>query len=289
MEETKPKLHQKLKKPYRLVVLKEDSLEEVGSFRLTPLSLYILFSSLFVGLAIIVALTIIFTPVKRWIPGYGDGQMHPQVTKLRAKITDMEKQMELQKRYTESIRKMLTGDVLHEEIGQEKIAVQDSLKDVARIEEDELLRQSYLTGEGLVNTSTTGSSEVLSEIPLERMIFTVPAIGQTSAGYSIEDNHLGIDIIAPRNTPIRAAMDGFVFFSDWTLETGNSIGIMHAHNVVTFYKHNSTLLKKAGQYVRAGEAIAIIGNTGTMTSGPHLHFELWHKGKAVDPAKYIRF
>jgi len=89
--------------------------------------------------------------------------------------------------------------------------------------------------------------------------------------------------------PIKCVLDGYVVISDWTRETGNTIGIQHANNTMTFYKHNSTLLKKAGEFVKAGEAIAVIGNTGDLTDGPHLHFELWYKGQAVDPAEYVRF
>ena len=84
-------------------------------------------------------------------------------------------------------------------------------------------------------------------------------------------------------------MDGYVISSDWTLATGNTIGIQHTNDIITWYKHNSSLLKKAGDYVKAGEAVAIIGNTGDLTDGPHLHFELWHSGKAVDPEDYIQF
>ena len=104
-----------------------------------------------------------------------------------------------------------------------------------------------------------------------------------------DQDHNGLDILAPKNTPIKAVMDGVVILSDWTLETGNTIGIMHDNQVMSFYKHNSSLLKKNGAIVRAGEAIAIIGNTGTLSSGPHLHFELWYKGKPVDPSRYINF
>lgn len=290
MEESPDKRPRKLKKPYRLVVLKEDSLEEVGSYRLTPLGLYVLFSSLFVGLSIVVALLIIFTPLKRWIPGYGEGSSHTEMVRLRSRIGEMEKQLLMQERYTESIRRMLTGDVTtteNEITGQ--TTLNDSLLQVSRIEEDEILRQSYLLGEGLPETAGPVRESTSASIPLAQLLFTPPVTGEISAGFTPEDNHLGIDIIAPRNTPVKAAMDGFVVFSDWTLETGNSIALLHDNHVVTFYKHNSMLLKKAGQFVRAGEAIAIIGNTGTMTSGPHLHFEIWHKGKAVDPARYVRF
>lgn len=111
--------------------------------------------------------------------------------------------------------------------------------------------------------------------PLESMFLTTPLSGQVSASFSLAKKHYGTDIIAPKNTPIRAVADGFVVSSDWTLETGNTIAIQHANNVVSFYKHNSSLLKKTGEKVKTGEAIAIIGNTGEQTTGPHLHFELW--------------
>jgi len=121
------------------------------------------------------------------------------------------------------------------------------------------------------------------------MYFTSPLNGEVAAAFMPDKGHYGIDILAPKNTAIKAAMDGYVFFSDWTLETGNTIGIQHTNNVITFYKHNATLLKKAGNFVRAGEGVAIIGNTGELTNGPHLHFELWHKGKPVDPGEYVDF
>jgi murein DD-endopeptidase MepM/ murein hydrolase activator NlpD len=289
MEESPKKQQGKLKKPYRLVILKEDSLEEVGSYRLTPLGLYVLFSSLFVGLSILVALLIIFTPMKRWIPGYGEALADTELTRMRTKIESMENQLEMQKRYTDNIRRILTGDV-KSTIEEEKPATfNDSLLQVSRIEEDELLRQNFMLGEGLQQNAAIPKESGPCAVPLAQILFTAPVTGQISAGFMPDKDHIGIDIIAPKNTPIKAALDGFVVFADWTLETGNSIGIMHDNQIVTFYKHNSMLLKKIGNHVRAGEAIAIIGNTGTMTSGPHLHFELWHKGKPVDASRYIRF
>ncbi|HRF40345.1 MAG TPA: M23 family metallopeptidase, partial [Saprospiraceae bacterium] len=126
------------------------------------------------------------------------------------------------------------------------------------------------------------------DVPLEQMFFSPPIKGKISAGFDADKKHYGTDVVAPQNTAIKSAMDGYVFFSDWTLETGNTIGIQHANNVITFYKHNSALLKKNGAFVKAGEAIAIIGNTGTKTSGTHLHFELWHKGRPVNAVDYVK-
>lgn len=283
------RLRQRLKKPYRLVILKEDSLEEVGAYTLTPLSLYVLLSSLFVGLASVVVILIVFTPLKRWIPGYGDASMDPELISLRSKVDDMTRQLELQKRYTDNIRQILTGEVRTEQPKETQGFVQDSLKDVKRVEEDQLLRNNFQLGEGLRNQSSTPSTTPTKQTPLERLHFTPPLKGEVSAGFMPDKDHNGVDVLAPKNTPIKAAMDGFVILSDWTLETGNTIGIMHESQVVTFYKHNSSLLKKRGSFVRAGEAIAIIGNTGTLSSGPHLHFELWYQGKPVDPVRFISF
>ena len=104
-----------------------------------------------------------------------------------------------------------------------------------------------------------------------------------------EIKHYGVDILAPKSSPINSIMDGYVFSSGWDLETGYTIGVQHEGNILSFYKHNSILLKEKGTFVQAGEAIAIIGNTGTLSSGPHLHFELWHSGKPLNPEDFLNF
>ena len=134
--------------------------------------------------------------------------------------------------------------------------------------------------------------QVKSESPnqkLEHLYLVPPVKGTISAGFSEAQSHFGIDVLAPKSTPIKAILDGHVIFSDWTLETGNTIGIQHNNNMVSIYKHNSSLLKKMGSFVKAGEAVAVIGNTGTISSGPHLHFELWVDGLPIDPQKFINF
>jgi murein DD-endopeptidase MepM/ murein hydrolase activator NlpD len=127
-------------------------------------------------------------------------------------------------------------------------------------------------------------------IQLKDMRFTTPISGTVVSTFNPKkNNHLGVDIVAPKNTPVKAVMDGWVISSDWTLKSGHTIAIQHSNDLVSFYKHNSALLKRAGSYVRAGEAIAIIGNSGELTDGPHLHFELWHQGTPIDPLNYVRF
>jgi len=137
--------------------------------------------------------------------------------------------------------------------------------------------------------SILAKSSSQKSVSLDKVYFLPPLTGPVSAKYEPSSKHYGIDILAPKNTPIKATLDGFVIQSDWTMDAGNTIGLQHDNNIVTFYKHNSTLLKKIGERVKAGEAIAIIGNSGELTDGPHLHFEIWHQGKSINPADFVEF
>jgi murein DD-endopeptidase MepM/ murein hydrolase activator NlpD len=101
--------------------------------------------------------------------------------------------------------------------------------------------------------------------------------------------HYGVDIVSKQNEAVKVVLDGTVLFSAWTLETGYVIAVQHSRNIVSIYKHNSAILKKTGDYVRASEPIAIVGETGELATGPHLHFELWSDGNPVDPKEYITF
>ena len=124
---------------------------------------------------------------------------------------------------------------------------------------------------------------------LINIAFYAPLKGLISDSFNIQNEHFGVDVLAAENQAIKASLGGTVVFSDWTSETGYSIAIQHDNNLISFYKHNSVLLKKTGELVKAGDVIAIIGNSGEFSSGPHLHFEMWHKGKAIDPEHHILF
>jgi murein DD-endopeptidase MepM/ murein hydrolase activator NlpD len=124
---------------------------------------------------------------------------------------------------------------------------------------------------------------------LQDISFFPPIKGIVTEKFDAKTKHLGVDLVAQANEPIKAIADGTVVFASWTEDTGNVIGIQHQGNIVSFYKHNAALLKKQGDFVRAGDVIAIIGNTGRLSSGPHLHFEIWYKGNAINPEKFISF
>ncbi len=283
-----------LRQDYRLTVMNNETFEEVGAYKLSALNLYIILSAIIVAVAILVISLIVFTPIKRYIPGYGDLSQQTEAIRLNKEVLAFEKELDAHGKYTENFRRMLVGDVIEDSTAnqaQEADEIPDSLLNVDRIEEDEMLRQEIEHNEMIEQQALLGKTAnyIPKDIPLEQIYFIPPVNGLVSEGYAIDKKHYGVDILAPKNTPILAALDGYVFTSDWTLETGNTIGIQHRNNIITFYKHNSSLLKKVGDQVKAGEAVAVVGNTGTLSNGPHLHFELWHNGHHVNPEDYIHF
>ncbi|MBK6998171.1 MAG: M23 family metallopeptidase [Lewinellaceae bacterium] len=290
-------LMDKLRDKYRLVIMNDDTFEEVTSVKLTPLAVYIGLSSLIVGTAILVTMLIIWTPLKRYIPGYGDFTRDSEIAELTGKVASLENEIEAHRRYNDNIRKILTGDLadMSEESvkkqGQPENPADTMPKDIDRIPEDEKLRAAVATGTFTSDPKAAAAplASLGREIPLEQLFFMPPVSGEVTAKFDLSKTHFGIDVSAPKNTAVKSAADGSVISAGYTVETGYSIAVQHPNNVVTIYKHNSVLLRREGDNVKAGEAIAIIGNSGENTSGPHIHFELWHKGRAVDPALYINF
>ncbi len=284
---------EKLKHNYRLVIMNNETFEEIGSYQLSLLNVYIIISSIVVIVTILVSSIIVFTPIKTYIPGFGDVKAHKEILKLNKDLDELLVIVDAQKKYNDNIRSILQGEVVQTEEAAEAATniPLDSLTNVDRIVEDDLLRKEMELDELLQERELLSKTVSYSpnDVPLEQMYFIPPATGVVSENFAPDIKHYGIDILAPKNTPVKVVMDGYVFTADWTLETGNTIGVQHPNNLITFYKHNSSLLKDVGTYVKAGEAIAIMGNSGELSTGPHLHFEIWHKGKPVNPSDYIIF
>jgi len=271
---------------YRLVLRKDDTLEEVGSYRLTLLNLYILLSSIVLVAMGLMAVVIFFTPLKRLVPGYAEPSQHPDYIRLSKRIAALESDLVNYKLYYDHFNRLIsapdsieTPDMTH------------TSKVVTSPVEKSLSREKDREEESLpVQVIPVNTSPVSSVLNVADYRYLMPPIsGVVSSTFDPEKEHFGVDILAPHDTPVKAIWDGHVITADWTLETGYTIGIQHDNDMVSFYKHNAVLLKRNGAFVRAGEAIAIIGNTGKLTSGPHLHFELWLQGKPVDPTDYIDF
>ena len=271
---------------YRLVLRKDETLEEVGSYRLTLLNIYILLSSLILVAMGLMAVVIFFTPLKRLVPGYAEPTQHPEYIKLSKKMATLEEELTSYKLYYEHFNKLIRQP---DSISAPKVAYTSRLKEPSNPiqKTTQAVNQEPKRADNPIMTSTPPSSSILNQADYRYLM--PPISGVISSGFDAKTDHIGVDILAPHDTPVKAIWDGHVITADWTLETGYTIGIQHSNDMVSFYKHNATLLKRNGAFVRAGEAIAIVGNTGKMSSGPHLHFELWLQGKPVDPTNYIDF
>ena len=281
----------RIKTPYRLVILNHETYKEIGSYQLNLLNVYTLLSMLMVIGALLVTLLLFFTPLKRLIPGYGQTNTKDYIT-LYKKVETMEKEMGAQSLYISRVQKLINGEVempnvdnLKKDVASKPVNSEPIPKSDAEIAlEDEQLIEKQIS-----NVASQRLSNVVKPFTIEQLYFISPVQGEISERMNADKNHLGIDIIVPKNTDVKAVMDGTILSADWNSETGNSMTILHSNELISVYRHNSKLFKKTGDYVKAGEVVAIAGNSGELTNGPHLHFELWYRGKAVNPEDYIRF
>ena len=275
----------KLLHKYRLVILNEDTFEERYAIKLNRLNVFVITSLSSILLIFLTILLIAFTPLREYIPGYSSTALKKKATDLTYKTDSLQQQILINESYYASIRKVLKGDVTEVNFNRDSIieaAKSDiDLTEVFPSKEDSLLREK-VDKEDKYNLFETAVSET------DFVLFS-PLNGTISEGYNIEDKHYAVDIVVPENTPVKATADGTVIFAEWTVETGYVIILKHSNELISIYKHNGTITKEQGDLVKAGEVIAISGNTGELSTGPHLHFELWSKGYPVDPTNFIDF
>ncbi|MBC34743.1 MAG: peptidase M23 [Bacteroidetes bacterium] len=287
-EQNKDKWYHKLRDKYRLVIMNDTTFEERLSFRLTRLNVFIALGTLSIVLIVLTTLLIAFTPLKEYIPGYTDVGLQQNVYRLSTKADSLEAAFRQQDLYMRTVRSILEGKPINDSIPQ----MQDSSinYDTLALDasaEDSALRAQY-ENQNRFDLYFNEDGELYADKGGNITCFT-PLKGIVTTNFSLAENHYGVDIVAKKNETIKATLDGTVIFADWTVETGHVIAIQHTRNIISVYKHNSALLKKAGNYVKAGDPIAIIGESGELTTGPHLHFELWHNGTPVNPLNYMTF
>ena len=277
-------LSQKLLHKYRLVILNEDSFEERLSFKLTRLNVFILSAIATIVLIGLTVLLIAYTPLREYIPGYSSAALKKEATMLQFKTDSLQNVILVNNKYFSSIKKVLTGDVENIEFDrdsiQEAVFGSDEIQ-IAPIKADSLLREA-VDQEDKYNLFERPNT--ITEITL-----FPPLKGTISQEYSLQDKHYAVDIVAEKDAPVLATADGAVIFAEWTAETGHVIILRHENDLITVYKHNASLSKSQGELVTAGEVIATVGNTGELTTGPHLHFELWSDGYPINPIDYIDF
>lgn len=277
---------------FKTILLRNDTLEEVSTFIFKPIQLVFITLGITIVVVAVTVCIIFYTPARHLVPGYADITENRIYMDLYNRTRKLETVSNQQSLYIDKLQKLMFGDHSGiEDIPYNPSDTNLSKGDIAlKVAEDDSLRKKVSVGgqSSLVLPGISSSNSNKGEGLRERTLIA-PIKGIISAPYKRTEDHYGIDILAPAETPIKSIDHGVVIAADWTMETGYTIGIQHQDNLISYYKHNSSLLKKAGDIVDAGEAIAIIGNTGHLTSGPHLHFELWYNGNSLDPARYINF
>ena len=269
----------KLFNDYKVVVSSEDTFEEKFAFKASKINVFVL---MLVYSVILISFTIsivFFTQLRELVPGYSSSDLLNRAIYLTQKTDSLERQIELNNKFYKSIEDVLSGKT-DEFIERDNIPIDSSLNDknlfsISPNSEDSILR-NYVDSQDKFNLTK-------NELVIENKMFFSPIKGDITQTFNFEENHFAIDIAADIGTPVKSILDGKIIFSEWSVDTGHVIIVDHGDNIVSVYKHNSKSLKEQNDFVQAGEVIAYSGNQGSLSSGPHLHFELWKNGTPIDP------
>lgn len=278
----------KLRSKYRLLLINDRTFEERFSIRLSRLNVILLFLGLFTLHGLFVAALIVMTPLKRYIPGYTDQTMKYNAYRSALMADSLERSLEERDLYIANLRRVLRGEVAADSANLFRpTQTPPSAADLRPGPEDSLLRERIrkeeryeLGGAGAAGAKDRG---------LTGVYFFPPIRGLVTSTFDRGSGHYGIDVVTKRDEAVKATLDGTVVMATWTSDGGHVLQVQHRNDLVSVYKHNSVLLKKVGDKVKAGEAIAIVGDSGELTTGPHLHFELWLNGEPIDPQAYMAF
>lgn len=279
------KLAKKLFTKNRLVILNEETFEEIFSLRLTLMNVFVVAT---LGAFFIITVTtyiIAFTPLREFIPGYASSKLKKDATELALKSDSLAFALQKNEAYIKSIRKVLTGDLEFAKYNKDSIlastAVDASKLNMNPSEADLKLREQVAL-EDKYNLFEKAQTKV-------NVVLFSPVKGSITEKYNAKNKHFAIDIALAKNTPIKAVLNGTVIFADWTPTNGNVIILRHNNGFISVYKHSASLTKTQGDIVKTGEVIALAGSTGQESTGVHLHFELWKDGYPIDPTQFIEF
>ena len=285
-KELRKKIFQMLKDHYRLIIYNDSSIQTVWSIKLTPIKVLTLGSLGAILLILLTTIIIAYTPLRENIPGYPSAKVRQQIIYNYMLVDSLENEIKNRDSYFEKIRTLFQGEVPADESvspadsGLKTYNVKFRSTNADSIFQDKLLEEK-------LNLSISNNSKKLPSIA--NIHFFTPLRGLITNKFNTKTEHLAVDIVGSPNSRISSVLEGTVIFAGWTMDTGYSIYIQHENNIISAYKHNAELLKEVGEKVKASDAIAIMGNSGELTTGPHLHFELWHNGTALDPETYIDF
>jgi murein DD-endopeptidase MepM/ murein hydrolase activator NlpD len=279
------KLKKKLFTKNRLVILNEDSFEEIFSLRLTLMNVFVVATLGAVLLVLVTTYIIAFTPLREYIPGYASSKLKKDATELALKSDSLSFSIRKNEAYLASIKKVLTGDLDVAKLSKDSISAAEASSvhetDLGPSKADLKLREE-VAREDKYNLFEKASSKA-------SVVLFAPVKGIVTEKYNTRAKHFAVDIALAKDTPVKSTLAGNVIFADWTPSTGNVVILRHNNGFISVYKHMASLTVAQGDLVKTGEVIALAGSTGTESTGVHLHFELWKDGYAIDPQNFIEF
>ncbi len=288
---TNKKWYKNLRGKYRLVIFNDQTFEDRLSFRLTRLNVFVILFSITIVFMSLTFMLISNTSIKKYIPGYPNIDDKRQLYNLTILADSLLEDIEMKNLYIASFKNIFEDNPSEEDYNEAELSNlrYDTIKNRKSFN-DSVLRAEF-ENQSMYNLYFNESGQLTesNESSIKSFNFFTPLQGVITSSFNLIDGHYGIDIVTSHNEAVKATLEGTVIFSVWTLETGYIIGLQHERNFISVYKHNSVLLKKEGDHVIAGEAIAISGESGELTTGPHLHFELWENGSPVNPEDYVLF
>ena len=269
---------------YKLTITNENTLEEIVGIHVSKLNGVSVLLSAVTVIFLIASLIIAFTPLRNYLPGYMNSEVREQVVLNALRADSLQWVLERQRMYIMNIQDIISGNV--------KVDSVQSIDSLTAIRSEELMERTQAEDEfrkqyeetERYNLTTIDNASVVTGL-----VFFRPTRGMVTSEFDANTKHFGIDIAASPNESVLATLDGTVILATYTADTGYLIQVQHGQNLVSVYKNCGSLLKKVGDVVKAGEAIALVGKAAEKTGGPHLHFELWNRGRALDPSKYIVF
>lgn len=278
------KFFEKLKDQYRLIIYNDTTFQSVWSIKLSRLKAFTYTSLFSAVIVILVILLIATTGLREYIPGYPKAEYRQMLVRTALQIDSLEYELKTRDEFFNSIKAVIDDKIPDNSTFVDSASMRYNLE-INEYNHDSVFQDEILAEQLSLSLKT---NEITAQ-EISKIHFFVPVKGIITNHFNAIADHFGVDLVSGPDARILSILRGTVIFSGWTLETGYVIYIQHESNIISAYKHNSELLKSAGDRVNEGEAIAVIGNTGELTTGPHLHFELWHEGQAINPEQYIDF
>jgi len=285
-ERKRDKLKKLFQNPYRIVIFNDLNLHIIKQIRFNARTLVMALVFAVIFIIVGVTLLIAFTPLREYIPGYPTGKMRQMLIRNELVVDSLDLENQRRDKYFKDFRALLAGETTTDTAVKRVVVTQPDQAQFKKYDHDSLFKDELANEQSNlgINTGTSVTRGGVAGI-----LFFPPLNGLVTGKHDVSNGHFGVDIVGKLNSRISAALDGTVVFAGWTIDTGYVMYIQHDQNLITVYRHNAELLKIQGDKVRAGEAIAIMGNTGKETTGPHLHFEMWLNGISINPEDYIKF